>query len=83
MSAKTQAKRAAGYLIRGDDYICLHERAFDSLWEQGNGDEVAAHFKVLYDSDLYLQQVCRYSRYFSPDMVKPLHSEPHTLTDDF
>ena len=71
MNAKAQAQKTANYFLRGDDYIAKHNRSFDSLWEQGNGDAVAEEFARLYNSDPEVRRLTEHSRFFSQAMITP------------
>ena len=66
---KTKAKKVAKYFLRGDDYIDQHNHRFDDLWEDGDGDEVAKQFRILYDDSISLKKQCDLSSFFCLAMV--------------
>lgn len=68
-TAKSRATKVASYFLSGDGFIAEHERAFDSVWEQGDGNKVAEQFRILYNTDAILRLQCSISRYFCPAMV--------------
>ena len=83
LSAKTRAQKTAEFIMTGDDYISEFNREYDTMWEMNDGNEVAKHFRELYERDPLLRDHCAKSRFFNPLMVTGIHGKdnPPSMKD--